>query len=72
VCHKGALEQNVPDPSPIASRISKRVRNEKSERIGNVEELSLAMLVCLKIVGDCSFMQSYLTPSAHRKHANAK
>jgi hypothetical protein len=72
VCHKGALEQNVPDPSPIASSISKRVRDGKSERIVSAEELSLAMLVCLKIAGDCSFMQSYLTPSAHRNHANAK
>jgi hypothetical protein len=67
-----AQKQNVSDPSPIASSILKRVRDEKSERIVNVKKLSLAMLMCLKIEQDCSFMQSYPTPSAHRKHANAK
>jgi hypothetical protein len=44
-------DQNVPDPSPIASSILNRVRDEKSERIVSVEKLSLAMLMCLKIAG---------------------
>jgi len=59
-------------PHQLQVALSKRVRDGKSERIVRAEELSLAMLVCLKIAGDCSFMQSYLTTSAHRKHANAK
>jgi hypothetical protein len=59
-------------PHQLQVALSKRVRDGKSERIVSAEELSLAMLVCLKIAADCGFMQSYLTPSAHRKHAYAK